>query len=167
MRYLFFCVMLAISNIAFTQKHLLKSYQYVIYDQQLEVIQNFLDSTEIEYFHGDNPEILFTLYSDSINQYAKKQIMPHFFQETCFDYIHSEYWPDGYTPICLRVGILSRVTNQESLEQILRNKKYKKILKMKCSRPVVDPVPNNNVSFYTLIKIRLCKIKQERKIVSE
>ena len=163
MKYLILFTLLWAFMAIFGQNVRSKAYQYAVYDKPLAAIQAYIDSTNIIYYVNDtNPTTFFLLYADSINQYAETQLMPCLFRDPCFDYRHSIYWPNGFEPICLRVGILSKVTNRESLEQILKNKKYRKILKMTCSRNTFFTVANNDVSFYTLIRVRLEKMKAEK-----
>lgn len=154
-------VFVLFSSCVLQNKYQRKSYQERVYDRPLKAIQIFLDSTDNKWFDGDNPNTMFTLYADSINQYDKTGIVPFFLEQTCFDYDYSLYWPNWFAPICLRVGILSHVNDKKSLEKLLKNKKYKKILSTKCNRTGSHVAPNNNISFYDLLQVRLAKLNQE------
>ncbi|MFN0201618.1 MAG: hypothetical protein ACKVTZ_08865 [Bacteroidia bacterium] len=136
-----------------------------MYDKPLAIIEAYIKRVEPDNFYWDvDPRTFFRLYADSINLYDSTHILPKIFTEFCMDYKYNEYWAGTHDPLCLRVGILSYVTNAKSLSLLM--KEHKDTLQYLCNRPYdyrILPMPNLRVSWHILMKIRLKKLKKAKK----
>ncbi len=81
--------------------------------------------------------IILESYADSINNSDNKSL-PKFLEDSQFDYSKASIWIDLNSPISIRMSIMSKVVNCQSLYNIIKSKNI---------RYGIKPLKKGNLSF--------------------
>lgn len=92
-------------------------------------------------------------YIDSLNDAVSEAELPHFLNDSQFDYRNKGAWESFHNPISVRAQIIDRVSNCKPLQLIIisKNKNFKK-------KPIIENdlrLPCGEQSFYDIAMKRI------------